>query len=451
MWRPGCPFNDETMTGTYWMRHLFPSVGVSADNDVFARNNRVSLFLCAIGPAVFGSGISALIWLSILWNLLRLCAGKLRHALTAAELRFCCMMASYPAALFLTSALAPNAFTLDWLRKLAPSLIFLAPALFLKRYAGRDSDSYRRIFVNGALVGAVISAIGAVAVQLFSYSQPEGMAGNSYPFAISAMVAGSMAIMLDARDGRPGLLGFAAFLLSCLTVILSEARAVMICIPVALLLVRWRYGSHLGILLRHRANLAIIALCALALLAFAPALTGRLTLVSTELSRYVHEGDVTTSIGKRLAMWNGSLPIIANAPIFGNGIQNRRAMFAAASQNSGADLYAVNHFHNFVLNALVDGGLVLAIATFVTLLAPLIHSLDAGRQAPDRARTYAAAALVSTYGLSAMTGLAFGHDILDALFVFMASFIVFSSPRSSQIKTTLSNSTHDKFEAGHTK
>lgn len=419
--------------------------------DAFERNNCVTLILCALGPAVFGSAISVIVWIIACWNLICLVIGRLTFALPPAERRFCWMMASYPVAMALTSALSLNAFTAMMAAKLLPAALFLVPALLLKRYASGDARVYRQVMAESAAAGAVISAMIAAYSQMFGEFQPEGLAGNPYPFAISAMIAGTIACMADTSGGRPSLLGCAAFTLACLTALLSEVRAMMLFVPVAAVLIIWQFGPLLMHILTRRAAIALLALSALAIVPFAPSLMQRIGLVSSEIAAFTQNNDTATSIGKRFAIWKGAAPLIAQAPLFGNGVQNRSEMLERARINAGSAAFGVTHFHNFIVNALVDGGLILAIATLVTLLAPLIYAYDAGRTHPDRGRTFMAAALVLAYAIGGMTGPAFGQDILDVLFVFMATAIVFTTRPAPQNGNAARYSTQFPFEAGTAK
>jgi O-antigen ligase len=400
--------------------------------DIYERNNRITLILCSIGPAVFGSGISIIVWVIACWNLICMTIGRLKHVLVPPERRFCWMMASYPAAMAVTSALSLNAFTTSMFAKLLPAALFLAPALLLKRYGVGDARIYRQVMAESAAAGAAISAAIAAYAQLFGEFQPEGLAGNPYPFAVSAMIAGTISCMAGGHGGKPALLGFAAFLFACLTAMLSEVRAVMLFIPVAVLLICWQYGPLLREMLTRRAVFALLAVTALAIVPFAPSLMHRIGLVPSEITGFTQGNDTATSIGKRFAMWKGGAPLILEAPLFGHGIQNRGEMLERARLNAGSAPFGVTHFHNFIVNALVDGGLLLAIATLVTLFAPLIYAYDAGRAHPDRGRAFMAAALTAVYAIGGMTGPAFGQDILDALFVFTASAIVFTTRAAPQ-------------------
>jgi O-antigen ligase len=395
--------------------------------DTYERSNCVTLILCAAGPAVFGSAISIIVWVTACWNLICLAIGRLKHALSPPERRFCWMMASYPAAMAVTAALSLNAFTAVMAVKLLPSMLFLVPALLIKRYGSGDARAYRQIMAESAAIGAVISAVIAAYAQLFGEFQPEGFAGNPYPFAISAMIAGTIACMADSHGGKPTLLGCTAFTLACVAALLSEVRAMMLFIPVSAVLIVWQYGPLLRQILTRRAAFALLAVSALAIVPYTPSLVQRIGLVSSEITGFTQDNNTATSIGKRFAIWQGAAPLILEAPLFGHGIQNRGEMLERASLNAGSVAFGVTHFHNFIINALVDGGLLLALATLITLLSPLIYAYDAGRSHPDRGRAFMAAALVCAYAIGGMTGPAFGQDILDALFVFTASAIVFAT------------------------
>jgi O-antigen ligase len=407
-------------------------IAASFEGDVFERNNRITLILGSIGPAVLGSVLSIIVWVIACWNLICLCIGRLTHALLPQERRFCWMMACYPAAFALTSVLAPGAFSAAWVSKLLPTAIFLAPPLLIKRYASGDARAYRRILAGGAAIGSFAGAAMAALTQMFGAFQPEGLAGNPFPFAVAVLTVGTISSIADEEDGTPGLLGISAFVFACAAVLLSEERGVMIAIPVAMMLIWRRHRLHLGSLLRQRALIVPLAVTTLTVILFAPELAQRVSLASSEVSKFAQDGDASTSVGKRLALWRTGLSLTAESPLIGHGVQNRKDTLEKARLSVGAAPFGVGHYHNFIVSALVDGGLVLALATLVTIFAPLICAFDSGGSQPDKARAFMAAALVAVYVISGMTGLAFGHDILDTLYVFMASAIVFSTRPSKQ-------------------
>jgi O-antigen ligase len=397
-------------------------------SDQFARHNYAIIFLLAIGASVLGSGFTVLVWGCFAWNAVSWVLGRLPRKLPRTERMFCLLIAAYPAALLLTSIAAPAAFAHDWIRKILPLIVFLAPVILLKRFGGLPHYRYKAVFVNGAIIGCAASALISIATQLFAYYQPEGLAGNSYPFAMAALLSGTFAALAFPLRHPLSMTGVIALCLSFVAVLLSESRAVMACLPLVALVVAWRHHWRLGPLFKHRGFVTSLVLAALALAYFAPIIKVRMELIPIEFARYDQENDTTSSLGKRLAMWEGGWLLAKEAPILGYGVQNRDTAIRQAGQRATppAEL-TVRHFHNFILTALIDGGIVVLVAMFATLLAPVYYAWSVRRPPLDRSLASMAIALPLIYMVGGLSALTFGHDILDALFVFLACFLIFAN------------------------
>jgi O-antigen ligase len=397
-------------------------------SDRFARHNYAIVFLLGIGAAVFGSGFTVLVWGCFAWNAIGWALGKLTRPLNQKERIFCLLVSAYPTAMLLTSFPAPALFTYDWIRKILPLIVFLAPVVLLKRFGGLPARRYKRIFVAGAIIGSAVSAVISVATQVFVYYQPEGMAGNSFPFAMAALINGTFAALAFPLRHPFSMTGLIALCLASLAVLLSESRAVMACLPFIAFIVAWRHHWRLGPLLKHKSFLAALALAALALAYFAPVIKVRIELIPVEIARYYQENDTTSSIGKRLAMWEGGWLMAKEAPLIGYGVQNRDITIRESGKRATppAEL-TVRHFHNFVLTALIDGGLIALAALMATLLAPLHYALAMAKHTSGRSLASMAVALPVIYMVGGSSALTFGHDILDSIFVFFACFLIFAN------------------------
>jgi O-antigen ligase len=405
-------------------------------SDDFAKHNYAVVLLLAVGAAVLGSGFTVLVWGCFAWNAICWMCGRLDAPLDRHERIFCTLIACYPAAVLFTSVINPGALTVDWLRKILPLLIFLAPAILLKRFSGPPAIRYKRILVTGALIGCAISLVMSVATQLFAEFQPEGFAGNSYPFAVAVLISGSFAALaLPARHPLSAM-GLISLCFAIVAVLLSESRAVMASLPIILVIVAWRHHWRFGSMLRQRSILAASIISILALLQFASVIWTRFELVPVEISRFYREKDTTSSIGKRLAMWEGGWSLAVDAPVLGYGVQNRdRVMAEAANRSSSPALFGVRHFHNFILTAMIDGGIVTVLALFATLFAPLYYAVASKRHGGDRTRLTMALSLAVIYAVGGLSAIALGHDILDSMFIFFACFLIFATGPQARLQS----------------
>lgn len=307
-------------------------------------------------------------------------------------------------------------------------LLSLATFAFFPFSYAYWSVSRKNEIVSSAVRGAAIAcasglAVAVAQVLLYPDERVEGGAGNALVFATVTVIAIAVVlagIVLKQTRNRP-LLGVIA-LCGVLALILSQSRSPLAMLAVNALMLLVVFGPHSWL---RRLWLPAAAAAALAGLVIAAGV--EVPFVSARFQEMVHdwslireEGDYESSSGIRLALWEIGYDMWKEAPWLGHG----RRFAAEEMGRRMVEIYGIDrsftHFHNFVLQALVQNGL-LGLAGLLALLGyGFWLAIKTIRTTADDERRFGAALMLIvlvTYTGSGLTNIMFGHDILDAVFM----------------------------------
>ncbi|MGT2468012.1 O-antigen ligase family protein [Mesorhizobium atlanticum] len=133
-------------------------------------------------------------------------------------------------------------------------------------------------------------------------------------------------------------------------------------------------------------------------------------------------------------MWEIGFQAFREMPIFGHGIAASRALMKQGLQDQFGLQETLSHFHNGFLTALVQAGLVGALALASIFIVAAWNAASTLRLSADPVERFGATVIlvaVITYLVAGMTGILIGHDILDAtLMVFLISGTYLASGRT---------------------
>ncbi|KQW31369.1 hypothetical protein ASE36_03680 [Rhizobium sp. Root274] len=392
-----------------------------------AENNIAALFAVFGLAALGGSVVTALLVMTAGWALIYLLIGRLPLRRDPQLLIFSAVLLLYIGtnALFFLLHFGKNFDSqLAEFRKFAPQLLFLAPIFLLQRLAVSRREDLLLTLSRAAAIGALLVLPLALYESFVLHTRAEGGGGNAIPFALICALLSMLSLpcLLDA-DRRWRLVGALGFVAGYLCVFLSQTKGLMPAPLVAALV----FGVFLLSKRASRAEClgAVGVVFAVALIGF---------YVSGSDSRFDEVSDLVSgskevvwsaSYTVRLDLWTKAFDLIQSGLLNGHGLQNRRALITAAG-------YSYSHFHNGFLTALVDNG-ILGLVVLVTLLvSPFVIALRAPRDALYGPRLFIAFCLVQTYAIGGMTNFIFGHDIYDAVFLWIATVIVASTLGSNK-------------------
>lgn len=394
---------------------LFLNYLTSPGGQALAGANILFAIFLAGGVPLAGSGVVVVIAITMCWGALLLLTRRI--ALPVGRPAW--LAAGAFALFFLTEALATAASGLagDGLQEIIENLPFLGalPLLALLAVSGAR--------IPGALsLGAAMGAMLALACMPL-FPPPAGgrielLTGNPLVLGLAASVMYGLAL-----DGAISLDGWrrwfclAGALAAAALVIMSGSRTFWIALfalPLVLTAIRMRFGARAVVALAGA--LFAMALAGLAAYSLLPPVRERVEAAITDVEK-AGRGDLNTSVGQRLIQWRSALSLIAEEPLLGHGGGNIPELMAERNAELSHYDFAMTHFHNAVLNVLVRGGIVNLAGFLAAFFTPLVLLWTNRHAAGGRGALAAGCALYIPYVLSGATGITFGHDIHDSLFI----------------------------------
>lgn len=385
-------------------------------------NNLAAIYAVFVLAALGGSVITGLLIVSAFWALVYVLIGRIRPKFSAGIAIFSIVLLAYVAVNILFFIVNfGEVFTepLVELRKIAPQILFLAAIPIMWRLAISPGESLLPALWRGAAIGA-IAVLPLALFQLYGLGdRAEGGSGNAIPFALTSALLSvtSLAGLLD-DNRRFRILAGAGFVSGYICVFLAQTKGLMP-VPLVCALVfaivffrqRIRIGQAVGLLVL----LATLVIAGL----YGSGSHKRFHDVAQRAMGDEHV-ELDASYSVRWDIWVKAVSAIADAPLEGHGVQNRRAVI----QSFG---YAYSHMHNGYLTAMVDNGVLGLVTLLGLLLSPLYIAWRAPRNTLYGRRLFLAFSLVATYAIGGLTNFIFGHDIYDALFLWTGIVIAVSA------------------------
>lgn len=390
-------------------------------------NNLATIYLVFSLAALGGSIVTILLALSAVWAMLYLSLGKIQWVWRDGIRLFALAILGYVLVnvMFFALNFGVNfASPLDEIKKLAPQVLFLAAIPAMMRLSLTPRDVLLRSVPRAAAIGALLVLPLAIYQAFMLGDRAEGGSGNSIPFALTcAFLSVASLIALLENDRRVQILGVCGFLAGYLGIFLSQTKGLM---PVPLIGVALVLAGQF----RHRLHVrqvltVIVVLCVFVVASiFASGSHNRLKEIAN-LAGGDKQVEISASTSIRIDLWGKALGAIADDPLTGYGLQNRRALI----KDFG---YDYSHMHNGYVTALVDNGVLGLAGLCLLLFSPLFIALKAPRDDLRSLRVLLALALVLTYAFGGLTNIIFGHDIYDALFLWVGMVIAVSAtPKAS--------------------
>lgn len=394
-------------------RHLTP-----------AQINIYFSIVCFFSPPVLGSLVSVTFNAGGVWSAVLLAAKRRRFNIDRPMLAITVAIYAYCAAMVLASIV--NGTLVADLRFFLPLITFLLFPISYSTWSITEKSALARI----AILASTAACFGALAMAVFQYHRlgvrAEGGAGNPIVFATVTCLAvmTCLAGALSGIEKRWKLLVLAA-IAGAIAIVYSGSRMIWVAVPIAAIVVlvinRRRFtGASLA---RFVAIGIVVALVIAAI--GSRAVMDRTDFLVSDWDALNANGDHSTALGLRVAMWEIGFNAFREMPIFGHGISASRALMKQALQDQFGVQETLSHFHNGFLTALVQAGLIGALALASIFVVAAWNAARTLRLSADPVERFGATMIlvaVITYLIAGMTGMLIGHDILDAtLMVFLVA------------------------------
>ncbi|RWA68556.1 MAG: O-antigen ligase family protein [Mesorhizobium sp.] len=379
---------------------------------------------CFFSPPVLGSLVSFVFNGGALWSVFLLAFGRRQLNIDRPMLAMTVAIYAYCAAIVLAS-IVNGSLGAD-LRLFLPLLTFL----FFPVSYSTWSITEKTVLVRIAVLASAAACFGALLLAVIQYywigARAEGGAGNAIVFATVTCLAMTMSLAgaLSGIEKRWKLLSLAA-LAGTLAVLFSGSRIIWLALLLSglvVLLINRRGLS--GLKLTRLALITGAACLVLAAIAF-PVIADRADFLFSDLDALATKNDHTTAIGLRVAMWEIGAKAFHDAPIFGHGISGSRALMKQGFHDQFGMDAGYNHYHNGILTAAVQAGLLGALALAAIFVVAARNAARVLRLSYDPLERFGATMIivtVITYLIGGLTGILIGHDLLDStLMVFLVS------------------------------
>jgi O-antigen ligase len=386
------------------------------------RNNRLFTFVFALFPGLLASGTSVTLVLAFIWALISLVTKRFAFNLTRTDKIVACCVTFYVLVTVFSVVVHPNpAGGGTYILKMIP---FLAIWAVLPRLRAGISGRLIPFLITGAGIGMIGSLIFSIAQIAFLSSRAEGGAGNAAVFGLFTVLFGSISLLNAHSDSRvERFIAIAGFACGLVCAFLSGTRSAWLVMPFHFVILYWYLrGQSLPTLtnaVKVVGSVLIVAVVATA----AMKVTERYHALESDIVRLDEQPDNISSLKARLLLWSAAHKAFLESPLIGHGPQNRMS-FVYQTLNLPTDKQMTfTHVHNGFLNAAVDGGILGVLGVLALLAAPLIAARS---KEPGPGRDLATAIsllLVTSYVITGMFGIMFGHDATDAVFIYLTIVI----------------------------
>lgn len=399
----------------------------SSIKSYFTRQNGNIFFsiCCFAFPPILGSAVSFVFIGGGLWSFLEVVTKKIRFNADRPMLALTIAIYLYCAAYILASAVNGS------LASDASSLLKLVPFLLFPFSYSVWSITEKTTLARIAMVGSMVACFGALVLAFVQYyrlgMRAEGGAGNAIVFAtvtcLAALVCLAGALTEDIRAPRVWLLCGAAA--GAVAVIYSGSRIIWVAMLIACILVLWVNRQRLKVRISMRLLAVASAIAAVAIVLGFHLISGRLMALQNDLSLLETQGRYDTATGFRIALWRIGIDAFKDAPLFGHGLGPTKDLIRQGFQDQFGMKKGFGHFHNGFLTALVQAGILGALALASIFVVAAKNAATVVRISGSPVERFGATMVlvaVTVYLVGGMTGILVGHDILDSvLMIFLVA------------------------------
>ncbi|WP_032917385.1 O-antigen ligase family protein [Mesorhizobium erdmanii] len=392
--------------------------------------------LCFFCPPVLGSAVSFVFNGGGLWSVLLVAFRKRRFNVDPAMMALTIAIYAYCAA-NLVASLVNGAIARDALR-LVPLVTFLLFPISYSTWSITQKTTLVRVIVLSSMAACFAALLLAVIQQYGLGMRAKGGAGNAIVFAevlcLAVMVC--VAAALSGIERHRNVLICAA-LGGTIAIVYSGTRIIWLSLlltGIAVLAInqqRLRGRNAVRLLLLLSAVGVVVAAVGF------QTISGRVDFLRADWDGLGAQGNYSTSLGFRVALWDIGLKAFRETPWFGHGVGATQSLIRRGFRDQFGMDAGFNHFHNGFLTALVQAGILGAVTLAAIFVVAARNAAQVLRKSADPIERFGATMIVIvviTYLTAGMTGILVGHDILDSvLMVFLVSGTYLASGRQAPL------------------
>lgn len=306
--------------------------------------------------------------------------------------------------------------------EIGENLPFLGFLIFVSGFDLSSKTALRQV-IYAASPAAAFAALAAAVFQVQSgMSRVEGMAGNAGPFAVLCLLQYGLCLLTAIETaGRARFLGLAGAIAAGACVALSGMRGLWPCLfvlPAALAILHRDVLRHVS----WRAFLAAAFVLLAVFVAASESVERRIQRLGTDIQSLQSGAGDITSLSQHLLIWQAGRSLFLEAPFAGHGLGRNRQLMAARTGEMGNEKISLSHFHNAILTEGVQTGIVGIAALLGMFLSPFFLALRQAASGEGRHGLAVISVTTIIYAFSGTTGIMFGHDLMDAVWIAAISY-----------------------------
>lgn len=371
------------------------------------------VFFCAVLGLglLIGSAVSVFVISAIIYGYFHLASGNIPREIPYSVKLVSLALAAIFFADMIASIAHPSGLALI---QVIEGLPFLGlPALYAVIYVDREKLMSALELVS-SLVAIVLTAL--LQAGFISSVRPEFMAGNTNVAALLSSLLFSFTIVGVFRKQKIRLsIIMIGAIASSYLILVSETRAIwpaLIVVPAVAISVLVLGTGWKKLLMVAR----LFGLFILVLSTNLPSITARLLKTSEEYVQ-IQSGNLSGSIGQRLAIYRVGIDLFKASPVFGYGPGNERRLLSAEIKKKYGKNVAYSHSHNLFVNQSLRSGIFGLVALLLVLIVPISVGYAGIKDEEGRAGFAVLCSVLATYLLSGVFGIFIGHDIHDSVFI----------------------------------
>lgn len=389
----------------------------------------------AVLPAAAGSTITFMFVIAALAGVVDVFRKKIAFGLSNYD-----KIIVYPAlAFFAVNALSIVRFDFQVhdLASLIPSVLFLLPYFFIKRYRYTGKQDHFQLLLKAIPFGAFLLLPWIIYEGLYLGHRMSAGAGNAIPFGmICALMMPICLMYIFSRTKLYQLVAVFGFVIFGIGLVFSQSRGMYIA-AVPNILIALGYLIYQS---KQRIKVSILAALILIIggifISNSTIVAKRSALLIAPFASILNNSEISdASVGNRYALLKKGLCFAQDRVVAGYGISNRREVLISEKTHEesyvefcseGQGVFYNSHFHNGFLTAFIDAGIFGLLATIAMLFAPISLAVFSPNDGVKPLRIAVALCLTSVYVMAGFTNLLFGHDLIDAMFLIFATYLALS-------------------------
>lgn len=291
----------------------------------------------------------------------------------------------------------------------------------------------RKVIITLTVISTVISFCFAYYCMIYMHWDRDIWPINALPYGtlIASISVIALSLCLTSTNNKEKTITFLAFILSSYALIITESRGVWLGYLFALAIIFVTFLTTKKIKVTWRSTMLAIVVIAGVSVISKPLISQRLSQTQQEYSD-ITSGDLDTSFGLRLQMWQSAPMIVEHHELLGQGNQYLKVLDNLYNQKRISNYLYINqppHFHNQYVDYVVKKGIVGLILLMLLLILPLRLLKNA-----STLQRYIAISLVSLFAVASLTDVPLNHGQTIFMYLFwIGSFAVSKTSNNEHV------------------